>query len=135
MKFYIASGLDNVEQVRKVAKILRDMGYEQSYDWTTHGDSRHQGADQLRLIAQRETRAVRDSELFIALLPGQSGAYVEIGIAIADAIMNDKKQVWLWSQDGSAFASDEATSAFFFHPVVRRFEGDFSVVIQALEHV
>lgn len=44
MRFYIATGLVNAEHARKAAEVLRRNGHEQTYDWTTHGDIRHEGA-------------------------------------------------------------------------------------------
>ncbi len=35
MKFYIASGLQNHEQVRSLAKLLKNSGWTHTYDWTS----------------------------------------------------------------------------------------------------
>ena len=34
MKFYIGSGLQNAPQVRQLAQLLKDAGWEHTYDWT-----------------------------------------------------------------------------------------------------
>lgn len=47
MRFYIATGLVNAEHARKAAEVLRRNGHEQTYDWTTHGDIRHEGAERM----------------------------------------------------------------------------------------
>lgn len=63
MRFYIATGLVNAEHARKAAEVLRRNGHEQTYDWTTHGDIRHEGAERMSEVAFNELRAVRDAEL------------------------------------------------------------------------
>ena len=37
MKFYIASRLENHEKVKRLASLLRQAGWEHTYDWTVHG--------------------------------------------------------------------------------------------------
>ena len=34
MKFYIASSLVNYEQVRDLSRLLRNAGWEHTFDWT-----------------------------------------------------------------------------------------------------
>lgn len=57
MRFYIATGLVNAEHARKAAEVLRRNGHEQTYDWTTHGDIRHEGAERMSEVAFNELRA------------------------------------------------------------------------------
>ena len=38
MKFYIASSLKNIENVRQVAENLKARGFQHTYDWTTHSN-------------------------------------------------------------------------------------------------
>lgn len=38
MKFYIASSLKNIENVRRVAENLKTRGFQHTYDWTTHSN-------------------------------------------------------------------------------------------------
>lgn len=83
MRFYIATGLVNAEHARKAAEVLRRNGHEQTYDWTTHGDIRHEGAERMSEVAFNELRAVRDAELVVALLPGGQGTHTELGVALA----------------------------------------------------
>lgn len=60
MRFYIATGLVNAEHARKAAEVLRRNGHEQTYDWTTHGDIRHEGAERMsRSCFQRTARRPR----------------------------------------------------------------------------
>lgn len=133
MRYYIASGLENFECVRQTADALNALGHAQSYDWTRHGDVRKQGADRLTQVATNEAAAVMDSELVLVLLPGARGTHSELGLALATAVLRGNKQVWLWSQTGEDFEADERTCAFYFHPCVRRFVGDFSAVLDAVE--
>lgn len=132
MVFYIASGLDNFENVRIAAKKLTAMGHEHAYDWTLHGDVRTKGPDRLRQVALNESSAVLKSDLVLFLLPGYRGTHTELGLAIASSLSMPDKQVWLWSQTGEQFEPDERTCAFYFHPNVKRFIGDFESVIEEL---
>lgn len=94
MRFYIATGLVNAEHARKAAEVLRRNGHEQTYDWTTHGDIRHEGAERMSEVAFNELRAVRDAELVVALLPGGQGTHTELGVALAT---RSNKRIILWS--------------------------------------
>ena len=103
MRFYIATGLVNAEHARKAAEVLRRNGHEQTYDWTTHGDIRHEGAERMSEVAFNELRAVRDAELVVALLPGGQGTHTELGVALAT---RSNKRIILWSETGDEFAFD-----------------------------
>ena len=131
MIFYIASGLENAANVRKAAEILKSLGHEQSYDWTVHGDVRAQGAQRLLQVAKSESEAIMRSDLVLVLLPGARGTHTELGLAIGSA--HPGERIWVWSQTGEHFASDERTCAFYWHPCVRRFTGAFDGVVQAIE--
>lgn len=132
MRFYIASGLTNFARVREASAALKVLGHEQSYDWTVHGDVRKEGQERLRQVAMNESSAVISSKLVLLLLPGARGTHTELGMALASAVLTGDKHVWLWSETGEHFASDERTCAFYFHPCVRRFVGDFEQVVIAI---
>ena len=115
MRFYIATGLVNAEHARKAAEVLRRNGHEQTYDWTTHGDIRHEGAERMSEVAFNELRAVRDAELVVALLPGGQGTHTE-----------------LWSETGDEFAFDNRTCTFYFHPAAERVVCPFEELLEIL---
>ena len=118
MRFYIATGLVNAEHARKAAEVLRRNGHEQTYDWTTHGDIRHEGAERMSEVAFNELRAVRDAELVVALLP-----------ALAT---RSNKRIILWSETGDEFAFDNRTCTFYFHPAAERVVCPFEELLEIL---
>ena len=61
MKFYIASGLQNHEQVRSLAKLLKNSGWTHTYDWTSllydrtsHVSEKTTDIETLRHIGEQE---------------------------------------------------------------------------------
>ena len=114
MRFYIATGLVNAEHARKAAEVLRRNGHEQTYDWTTHGDIRHEGAERMSEVAFNELRAVRDTEL---------------GVALAT---RSNKRIILWSETGDEFAFDNRTCTFYFHPAAERVVCPFEELLEIL---
>ena len=66
MKFYIGSGLQNAPQVRQLAQLLKDAGWEHTYDWTA---SLHTplSLDTLRALGEREIQGVKDADVVILL--------------------------------------------------------------------
>lgn len=129
MRFYIATGLVNAEHARKAAEVLRRNGHEQTYDWTTHGDIRHEGAERMSEVAFNELRAVRDAELVVALLPGGQGTHTELGVALAT---RSNKRIILWSETGDEFAFDNRTCTFYFHPAAERVVCPFEELLEIL---
>ena len=128
MRFYIASGLKNAENVRVAAQALTDLGHVHAYDWTRHGDVRKEGGERLAEVAAVELAAVTSSELVLVMLPGGCGTHTELGAAL---VAPGDRRVWIYGDKGF-FASDERTCAFYFHPRVRRFSEDFSTVLAAI---
>ena len=129
MRFYIATGLVNAEHARKPADVLRRNGHEQTYEWTTHGDIRHEGAERMSEVAFNELRAVRDAELVVALLPGGQGTHTELGVALAT---RSNKRIILWSETGDEFAFDNRTCTFYFHPAAERVVCPFEELLEIL---
>lgn len=114
---------------RKAAEVLRRNGHEQTYDWTTHGDIRHEGAERMSEVAFNELRAVRDAELVVALLPGGQGTHTELGVALAT---RSNKRIILWSETGDEFAFDNRTCTFYFHPAAERVVCPFEELLEIL---
>jgi nucleoside 2-deoxyribosyltransferase len=106
MKFYIASGLQNKENVQFVASHLKSCGFIHTYDWTQNG--RADSAEKLKSIGEDERIGVLDANFLIVLLPGGKGTHVELGMALAQ-----HKRVYLYSpnEDINDFSM---TSTFYF---------------------
>lgn len=83
MKVYVASKLANAEQVKSFHSLLRQAGFEVTYDWTTHGYIDNSDVDLKKGIAQSEMNGVIAADFVVVLLPGGFGTHIEIGIALA----------------------------------------------------
>lgn len=132
MRFYIASGLENIHRVQLVGEKLRSLDHEISYDWTQHGDVRDKGVEMLNTVAGNETFAVIDSGCVLILLPGGRGTHTELGIALAS---RSNKRIILWSETGREFNSDEYTCAFYHHSAVKRLVCSFEELLVSLETI
>lgn len=119
MKFYIASRLDNADQVKKLAAVLKAFGWEQTYDWTKHGSVQDKGEVALSHAAEGELAGIRIADIVIVLLPGGKGTHAELGAANMW-----KKPVFLWSETPDPFKFDENTCAFYWNENVHRIIGD-----------
>lgn len=130
MRFYIATALKNAERVKRVAETMIRNGHEQVYDWTEHGDIRHEGKERMCEVAFNEIRAVRDAELVLVLLPGGFGTHTELGAAIAS---RSNKRIILWSETGDEFNSDGNTVGFYFHSAIERVVCEFDKLLEILD--
>ena len=118
MKFYIASKLENFQEVRSVADALVSAGHEHTYDWTAHGCVQ---GDSMRMgkVAEAEKQGVLEADVLIALLPGGRGTHVEIGMALALDI-----PVLMVSQDPALFGCEGEICVFYWGEATRRFVGN-----------
>lgn len=84
-RIYIATSKGNKAQQRDVATWLASMGWEQTYDWTTHRNlGPTDGFDAVaRELIGEELRAVERADVVVVLLPGGPGTHVELGAALA----------------------------------------------------
>lgn len=82
MKFYIGSGMKNCEQVKCYAKLLKENGWEQTYDWVKNV-SDDISKDDMRKYASLESKGIVASDVVIILLPAGRGAHIELGMAMA----------------------------------------------------
>ena len=80
MKFYIASSLKNIDQVRYVSKRLKNKGFIHTYDWTVNENVTT--LEELKAIGQKEKNAVIEADFVVVLLPAGKGSHIELGIAI-----------------------------------------------------
>ena len=68
MRFYIASGLKNSSLVSELISFLEARGHICTYDWTENNDVRSEGEARMNEVSFSEASAVKDAELFIALM-------------------------------------------------------------------
>ncbi|MBY6037004.1 group-specific protein [Fictibacillus nanhaiensis] len=106
MKFYIASSLQNIQQVRCVASELTQKGFIHTYDWTQN--ERVDTLDKLQSIGEAEQQAVKESEFVVVLLPGGKGSHIEFGIALG---LN--KRLYLYSPNDEIY--NPSKSSTFYH--------------------
>ena len=105
MKFYIASSLKNIDQVRYVSKRLKDEGFIHTYDWTVNKNITT--FEELKAIGQKEKNAVLEADFVVVLLPAGKGSHIELGIAIGHG-----KKVYLYSPNKEV-DNIETTSTFY----------------------
>jgi len=127
MKFYVASRLENHEQVRNLVRTLQESGWENTYDWTTHGSVKETDRETLKDIGQKEADGVRNADVVIVLTPQGRGTHVELGMAVAL-----HKIVYIQHEDEKYFKCDDNTSAFYWLPHVVRFTGSISELTKKL---
>lgn len=109
MKFYVASSLNNAEQVRIVARMLRNAGHEQTYDWTVHGSVQSE-PDRWPTVAGKELDGVTDADVVVVLLPGGRGTHTELGAALAAC-----KRVFIWGATADAMLDESGRTCVFYH--------------------
>ena len=127
MRFYIASKLENHEQVKTLANLLKLSGWEHTFDWTAHISTKETDMEMLKFIGQKEFDGVKNADVVIVLSPQGRGTHVELGMAIA---MN--KAVYIRSEDERFFRCDENTSAFYWLPNVNHFVGSIEELAEKL---
>jgi nucleoside 2-deoxyribosyltransferase len=106
MKFYVGSGMKNWELVNNYAKLLKENGWEQTYDWVKNISDDISRNDMIK-YASLESQGIIDSDVVIILLPAGRGAHIELGMALA---LN--KEVFLCSVTNEEF-NIENTVAFY----------------------
>ena len=106
MKFYVGSGMKNWELVNNYAKLLKENGWEQTYDWVKNISDDISRNDMIK-YASLESQGIIDSDVVIILLPGGRGAHIELGMAMA---LN--KEIFLCSVTNEEF-NIENTVAFY----------------------
>lgn len=122
MNFYIASGLQNKENVQYVSAHLKACGFTHTYDWTCN--KRPESSVELKEIGEAERTGVLDSDFLILLLPGGKGTHVELGMALAQ-----HKRVYLYSPDDD-INDFSTTSTFYFLEEINPFIGHVDDFIQ-----
>lgn len=126
MKFYIASSLRNIEQVREVSKRLKNIGYIHTYDWTVNENITT--LEELRVIGKKEKNAVIGADIVVVLLPAGKGSHIELGIAIGNS-----KQVYLYSSD-KEIDNIETTSTFYHLPEIEKCFGTLDELVETIDN-
>ncbi|GGH60281.1 hypothetical protein GCM10008014_34670 [Paenibacillus silvae] len=121
-KFYIASSLKNIENVRYVSDQLKGMGFIHSYDWTQN--DKVTSIDQMRDIGRKEMAAVKKSNFIVILLPAGKGSHIELGIALGNSI-----RTYLYSPNDE-LDDIEKTSTFYHQDAVHKCKGTLEELIQ-----
>jgi len=128
MKFYIASKLENYEQVKTLANILKQSGWEHTYDWTTHGSVKETDEKTLKSIGQKEFEGVKNADTVIVLTPQGRGTHVELGMAIT---LN--KKIYIRHENNKYFKCDDNTSAFYWFENISHFVGSLEDLAKKLQ--
>jgi hypothetical protein len=81
MRYYIASSLDNVANVRNAIMRLTEAGFSVTHDWTRHG--RITDPSRYQAIGEAEYQGVIDADFIVFFMPTRYGSHVEFGIALA----------------------------------------------------
>lgn len=109
MKFYVGSGMKNCALVDYYAKILKENGWNQTYNWVENVNDDVSIEDMIE-YAKLESKGIVDSDVVVILLPAGRGAHIELGMALA---LN--KKIFLCSATKDEF-SIENTVAFYGLP-------------------
>lgn len=117
MKFYVGSGMKNLELVNYYAKLLKENGWEQTHDWVKNVSDDISKDDMIK-YASLESQGIVDADVVIMLLPGGRGAHIELGMAMA---LN--KKIFLCSTTEEEF-SIENTVAFYELPKIIQLVGN-----------
>ncbi len=127
MKFYIASKLENHEQVKKLAYILKQNKWEHTFDWTVHNSIKEVDFETIKVVGQHEFEGVKNADIVIVLTPQGRGTHVELGMAIA---LN--KIVYICHHDDTFFKCDDNTSTFYWLPNVKHFVGNIEDLAKSI---
>lgn len=119
MKFYVASSLANYEQVRALSCLLKNAGWEHTFDWTVHCPVQGVDAEILTSLGEKEYEGVKQADVVIVLTPQGRGTHTEFGMALAW-----NKKVYLCHHDDTYFKRDENTSTFYWLSQVNQLVGN-----------
>jgi nucleoside 2-deoxyribosyltransferase len=108
MKYYIASSLENAEQVKRLIWLLKSWGWQVTYDWTKHGSVQAEGREVIKETAKKELAGVKEADLVIILLPGGRGTHIEMGAALALG-----KPVILYAEDNTVLEQTKRICSFY----------------------
>ena len=119
MKFYVASGIKNKEEVQVVYDKLKESGHEVTADWTRTDDipedDRDKSKEYVRSIAKRDFEGIRECDVFVLISDPPEGRsmYVELGVALSMLETIGKPIIYIVGPRNSE-------SVFYYHPLVKR---------------
>lgn len=127
MNFYISSRLNNVDQVRYMASLLKSKGWTHTCDWTDFDLSSEDTPGSLRSIAECDYNGVKAADVVIVVTPQGRGTHIELGMAIALG-----KTVYIYHADDSYFKCNSNTCAFYWLPQVKQLTGKMDHAIEVI---
>lgn len=121
--FYIATGLERIEEAKALAAQIQTLGLSQTYAWWEHGSVQAEGPERIREVAVAELDGVRNADLFVCLLPGARGTHTELGCALATRIEKESRPGFSRYDKtilivGPTEDASGRTCAFYLHPYV-----------------
>lgn len=122
MKFYVASGIKNKEEVQRVFERLTAAGHQITADWTLTDDipeeSRDESSEYVRSLAKRDFEGIRECDVFVLISHPREGRsmYVELGVALSMLETSGRPRVFIVGPLNNE-------SVFYYHPLVRRIGG------------
>lgn len=122
IRFYVATKLEHAYRAKAMRDLVtRNLGWEITYDWTTHGSVQGQGQARLEQVAEAELNGVREADVVIVILPGGRGTHAELGAANALG----KPVVIYAAEAGMAdpFQANSETCAFYWNRNVWQIRG------------
>jgi nucleoside 2-deoxyribosyltransferase len=127
VKFYLASGLENVASAHFFRDALVSAGHTQTYDWTTHGAVAAHGIERIRQVAAAELKGVLDADFVVVVLPGARGTHFEMGAAYQAG-----KPIFVYAPKMNLISAHPDTCAFYHLPNVLAFSGDETICTLAI---
>ena len=123
MKVYIASSLANAhsQAFKDLIEWVDSVGIEITFRWWEI-DVDHDDPDALRVQAEHEVKAIRDSDAYVMVLPAKMGGHFEMGFAFGRGL-----DVAVWCPVGHKHAADYPC-AFHFLNEVDQLSGDLSAI-------
>ncbi|NLB61515.1 MAG: hypothetical protein GX802_03685 [Clostridiales bacterium] len=132
MRYYISAAHANHGVVRALSFALSTMGHVNAYDMLTYGDIRNESESKMTESSFNLVQSIRDAELFIHVCPQTHTTATDLGIALASRA---GKRIIIWSTTGREFECGSVVSAYYFHPSVIRFTGNFEEFIKHIESI
>lgn len=126
MKYYIASGIENIGVVQRTRDYLKSFGHEITHDWTLHGRVWSKGLKICEETLDLEINGVLNADVVIVLWPGGRGTHVELGLAIGAG-----KRIIFYSPEPGHHKPDPALCIFYLHPLVEHVQ-DWMVLVEKL---
>lgn len=84
MKVYVAADFERKEEVRQIHERLKQMGYDISFDWTTHKPISpfSQNKEMAIQYSTEDLEGARNSDIFIMLHGNGKTKFIEFGIVL-----------------------------------------------------